>query len=396
MSNVAEVLKRRDPAAMRALAEDWKTAPEVLFVLSQIPETDVRLRVAANPATPDLADRLLLDDGAAEIRAAVGRKIVEKLPHLDGAASARLRDGATAKLLLLARDREVAVRRILADAVRTSDLAPKKLVLTLVRDIDELVAVPIAEFSPLLDDDDLVALIAERPMPATLAAIARRDGLGTGVAESLIAVDDADVTAALLRNRTVHLREETLDDLIERARDTTVWHEPLTLRAELTEALVDKLSRFVAANLVEQLAARNGLSKETRDKLARLAERSLEPILPGVGPAQPSEKHIRKAIVRRSQAAVVTALAMRAGVNARTVRRIFSPRSPKAICALARRACLSAALAEELQAFPGLVPEPERIPPGPGGDFLMDEEEMRWHLAAFGIETDPAPAAVSA
>ena len=379
-----DALRSGDSAAMERLASDWRSAPEVLFFLSQAPAGSTRALVAANPSTPEIVDDFLFNDEVAEVRAVLGRKIAAKLPELSGPEAGRLRDAATAKLLALARDAEVEVRRALSSAVAALDCAPREIIMTLVRDVDALVSVPIIEFSPLLDDDDLIALIAEPPNALSLCAMARRAALSPRIVDRLVDFEDITVLVTLLRNTTTQIRESALDRITEIAASFEDLHVPLVQRPELTERLVVKLSNFVASSLIFELSVRGGLSDEVRHMLERrLAEGADEK--PG---EISSEEQIIGAARRHAEREVIVGIARRAGLSQDAVQRVFSTGMPKAIVALAWKAELSMAAAVALQVFPGRIVQSRRIAEKHGRGFPMSPRELEWHLFTLGINDD--------
>jgi hypothetical protein len=377
-----DALGSGDSAVMERLASDWRSAPEVLFFLSQAPTGATRALVAGNPSTPEIVEDFLINDEVAEVRARLGRKIAAKLPELSGPEAARLRDAATAKLLVLARDAEVEVRRALSSAVAGLDCIPREIVMTLVRDVDALVSVPIIEFSPLLDDDDLIALIAEPPNALSLSAMARRSQLSPQIVDSLIDARDVSVLVTLLHNTATQIRESALDRITEMAAAVEDLRAPLVQRPELTERLVVKLSNFVASSLIFELSVRSGLSDEVRHMLERrLAEGADEK--PG---EIPSEEQIASASRRHAEREVIAGIARRAGLSLDAVQRVFSTGMPKAIVALAWKAELSMATALALQAFPGRIVQSRRIAEKNGRGFPMSPRELEWHLFTLGID----------
>ena len=376
-------LRTGDRAALERLASDWHSAPEVLFFLSQSPNSRVRARIAANPSTPEMADELLLADDVAEVRACLGRKIAAKLPELTGPDADRLRDAAAAKLLALARDTEVHVRRALANAVATLDCIPKELALTLSRDIDALVSVPIVELSPMLDDDDLIALISEPPTALALSAMSRRAALSPDIVDRLVDTGQSDVLVSLLRNTATQIREATLDRLVHIAEHLEIIHEPLVARGELTDQLIVKLSRFVSATLIENLAARGGIGDQVREALDKRLQERIEPAAAIVD--MPSEEEVADAIARQNDDEVFALLARRAAVCEDTVRRVFSIGLAKAIVALAWKARLSMSTAVQLQSYPGRIPRSRQMHAGSQDRYPISKDELEWHLSTLGI-----------
>lgn len=376
-----EALSSGNQAAMERMATDWRAAPEILFFLSQATSPAIRARVAGNPSTPDVADDLLLCDEAAEVRACLGRKIATRLPELSGPEFRQLRDAATAKLLALARDCEVQVRRALASAVAELDCVPREVVLILARDADALVSVPIVEFSPLLDDDDLIALIAEPPTALVLSAMARRAALSPDIVDRLVETGDAEILVSLLRNTSTQIRETTLDRIIDIAETVEELHAPLVARQELTEKLIVKLSRFVASSLIFELSMRNGVSDEVRQHLEAKLKSGPDPHVT----EQPRDEDIAAAIRRQDEDGVIAMLARRADLREQSIRRVFSIGLAKAIVALSWKSNLPMEMAVALQMFPGRIARARRINATAKGEYPMPREELEWHLSTLGI-----------
>src|SRR5260221_555852 len=76
------------------------------------------------------------------------------------------------------------------------------------------VAAPIAEYSPLLSDDDLLEIIKGG---VVIDAVARRAAVSERVADAVVASSNLPAVAALLANTNAQLREETLDAIIDQA-----------------------------------------------------------------------------------------------------------------------------------------------------------------------------------
>lgn len=387
-----EALVRRDTKAMLDLARGGATPPEMLVILSQAHQSTIRAAVAANPSTPSAVNRALVNDEDPQVRAALATRLAALLPDIRSAERGKLAARATRILSLLVDDTNISVRRILSEEICRLEGVPKDLVIKLAKDIDDLVAVPVCRYSPVLDDDDLIDLVASRGTPAALAAIARREGLGANVSASLVATGDIDAIGALLGNKSAQIRENTLDTIVERADGVTSWHEALCERPEITSSLAMKLAAFVATSLIEQLAARRDLDAET---VAQLHQRVAEEVARGLTPAPrddavvdvPTEQDIRAAIEKRRESQLIRLIAARAGVGSSVIRRIFSARIPKAIIAMAWKTGLTMRTAEMLQRYPGFVPDRRVIRCGDDELFPMKETDMEWQLATYGMGT---------
>ncbi|MHA1524699.1 MAG: DUF2336 domain-containing protein [Alphaproteobacteria bacterium] len=385
-------LARRDEDGMLGLAGNLQTPPEMLFLLSQMNSPQIRTLVAENSSTPAAADDVLIGDPNPEIRQALVRKISRLLPEISPSETSKLGQNAIKILAALARDSDVIVRRALSAQICRLEGLPKDAIVALAKDVDALVAVPIFEFSPVLDDTDIIALANGDINPLCLAAIARREHVSEPLSDCLLHSGDTTAVAALLRNQTAHIRETTLDSIVEEARHIDSWRQPLVERAELSEALALKLASFVSDALVGQLAKRNDLSAAlTRQLQEQVAKSAAKTITEPLAPAKAMVKRtafvveLESAIDQRHEAAIMSLLATRADIGVMAVRRIFATRIPKAIIALAWRAELPASLADRLQEFPGRILEARRLLPTENGEFPMTDEEIGWHLNALGV-----------
>jgi len=291
------------------------------------------------------------------------------------------------------------VRAILAEEIKHLDCVPKDVALRLARDVEELVAAPIVEYSPLLSDADLMEIIAGGQVQQVLAAIARRRPLGEDVSDALVQSLDVPAVAALLVNPDAKMRKETLDRIVEEAEAIESWHEPLVLRADLSARAIRRIGSFVGAALLEQLVARGDLSEATRAHLNRRlrsrleqpgeGENSIESAVQIVASAKArgmlDDGFVENAALSGSRETVTLALAALAQVPEATVRRILGQRGAKPLVALAWRAHLSMRTAFKIQTSVMKLAGRELLPARGGVGFPLSKEEMRWHLSYFDI-----------
>lgn len=80
------VLESRERAAQRELAARADAEPEMLYYLAWNGDQTTRRAVAANPATPAKAERILADDVDPSVRSELARKI-GRLPRATPSAS---------------------------------------------------------------------------------------------------------------------------------------------------------------------------------------------------------------------------------------------------------------------------------------------------------------------
>jgi len=357
-----------------------------------------RQAVAANPATPARINRLLADDVAEDVRAELAAKIARLMPGLKARESDEAVALTLATLEVLARDSAVRVRAILADEIKHLDCVPRDIALRLAQDVDELVAAPILEYSPLLSDADLMEIIAGGQVQQILAAVARRRPLGEEVSDALVQSLDVSAIAALLVNPDAKMRKETLDRIVEEAETIESWHQPLVLRADLSARAIRRIGSFVGASLLEQLVSRGDLSDATRAHLGRRLRVRLEQndeesgvdsaaqiVAAAKSQGTLDDGFVENAATAGSRETVTLALAALAQVPEATVRKILGQRGAKPVVALAWRAHLSMRTAFKIQTSVMKLTGRDLLPARGGINFPLSKEEMRWHLAYFDI-----------
>jgi uncharacterized protein (DUF2336 family) len=395
--DVVRLLEEQRRGALEALATRLDAAPEVLFYIAAEGSTEARRSVASNPATPAHANRLLADDKEDEVRAELARKIGRLMPDLPADASEKVRSLTIETLERLARDQLPRVRAILAEEIKLLDCVPRRVVKALARDV-EAISAPILEYSPLLSDADLIEIISTAEAHYALTAIAKRRPLSVSVSEAVAEALNVPAISALLANSSANIRQQTLEKIVDHASRIKDWHLPLVLRNDLSQRAVRRLASFVSAALVEKLAARHGLEKETRECLSKQLRRRVET---GDAEADDPSRAVEAEIAKLHKAGklsdefvenaaeagrrdlVVASLAKLAKVPGDTVRRMLDAGTAKPITALVWRAGLSMRTGFKIQTFIMHLPARELLPARGGVDFPSSEAEMKWHLDYF-------------
>lgn len=388
------------------LAARTDVQPEILYYLAEDACPEVRRRVARNTQAPPQANLLLAGDGDEGVRSDLAAKIVRLAPGLSANEQDRLRRLTYEALEILARDQIVKVREILADALKDVVDAPPEVIRRLARDAEIVVAAPVLQFSPVLSDEDLLEIIAAGPVPGALSAISKRSEVKARVADAIAATDDVDAIATLLANPSAQIREETLDRLMDRAADIEQWHKPLVERPHLSPKAAGKLARFVAASLLQGLAARQDLEPDAAVAVAAVVRKRLDE-LEATGPAKADAKKaadetaalmrahqlktqgkldestIDTALAGADHAFVMASLAVLAGLGFATVRKTVHTQSAKGIVAVTWKAGLSVTLADQLQTKLLRLP-PSRQLHARNGAFPLTADEMEWQLEFLG------------
>ena len=400
-ADMLRILEDHDSAAREALASHPDAAPEVLFFLASEGSINARRAVARSGAAPPHANRLLADDSDDDVRAELARKIGRLLPDLPEEASEKMRTLTFETLERLAKDQLPRVRAILAEEIKALDCVPKKVIDILARDVEEEVAAPILEYSPLLSDTDLMEIISSAQAHFTLTAIAQRKPLGASVSAAIAEALDVPAVAALLANSSAQIREQTLEKIIDHGSRITEWHLPLVLRNDLSQRAIRRIAGFVSAALLDKLSSRSGLDKQTKSVLAkRVRARIDEPVDEERDPTAQAQSDaallhkegrlddaaVEKAAEAGKREFVIAALALLARAPMETARRIIQSGTAKPAVALVWRAKLSMRVAFKVQSLVMRLKGGELLPARDGVDFPLSEDEMLWHLNYFGID----------
>jgi uncharacterized protein (DUF2336 family) len=401
--------RHEDPLIRRALATRVEIPPEILYFLAQDSDVEVRRAAAANAALPHQADFALAKDADEAVRSEVAGKIAQIAPGLTAHEQDRQRNATYETLETLAKDQESGVRKIISETLKDSVDAPPDVIKKLAHDSEIDVSGPVLEHSPVLDDDDLLEIIGAGPAKGGLGAISRRARVNETVADAVAATDDVEAITDLLSNPSAQIREETLDNLIERAPEVELWHAPLVGRQELPEKAATRLATFVADSLLDVLQDRADLDDNTLAEVKRTVRQRVNdgakaspPAAAGQAPdflkiEPPMTVALRlfeagklepivvgKALHASDHAFVLAALAVRASLPIEMIQTIFAERSAKGVVSLAWRAGLSMKMALAMQQRMARVPPTELLEARGDSKFPLTEDEMAWHLEFFG------------
>lgn len=417
-----DIADRGDEAARRDLASTQNIPQEILYFLANDKSDIVRRAVAANPTTPFAANPLLAKDADPEVRAALARRIgIEVRGGMPNQAD-RVRQVKHEALALLSHDDVAEVRALISEAVKDLKDFDHEVVRRLAGDLELMVAGPVLENSPVLTDDDLLEIIADNPIEGALQCISRRQYVDRRVTDAIVASREIEAITSLLHNAHAQIQESTLDQLIEESAKIKQWQEPLVYRPELRGASAVKLAQIVADHLLQVLVDRHDLDPDTIAKVSKIMRDRLSDTDPSAEPVtviepsgpmfganrieqlrerlkrlQPSMKRaeavdaeggltdelIIAALLSNDRNFCMAALAQRSQLPLVAVINIISSRDPKALCALAWKAGLSAKIAYDLQIKLGYVDVLSALRPNEAGSFALSEDSMNWQLEMF-------------
>jgi uncharacterized protein (DUF2336 family) len=372
------------------LAASAKTAPETLAWLATDDSVLVRSAVALNRAAPDRVNRALTADDDQRVRRVLARKLGAMLPSLSGEEHQVLAAQAWANLAILARDAVARVREAVADTLKEMPDAPHAIIMNLACDPSFNVSDPVLRLSPVLTQDDLLALIRLRPASHTVQSIAHRPALNEAVCDAIAASADDAAIRNMLKNRSAALREATLDRLVEQAAGHSDWHEPMIYRPELSVKTAQLLAEYMTERLLGILGTRIDLSPSIRTALRRRLDR-----LGAMSNRKPAETETESA-GWRSEAALIEAiragdtrlvtmiLAVSAGLTLEAVEHAARTRNPRAALALLWKGGFTMRTGAAIQALLFNLPPSALLRPTPSGGFPLSEPELQIAFALLG------------
>lgn len=153
---------------------------------------------------------------------------------------------------ILLKDIEKKVRQSLAEQLCHVAHVPKDIIQQLAHDEVD-VAVYALEFSRVLEDDDLLKILASSEELARLRAIARRDNLSAPVSFGLAQVHNASVLADLFNNKTAVISDNAILEAWPQIAANETLAESLVDRGGLSLTIVEKMLSAVSDNLKHRL-----------------------------------------------------------------------------------------------------------------------------------------------
>jgi uncharacterized protein (DUF2336 family) len=170
---------------------------------------------------------------------------------------------------------ERSVRKVLAERLAGSTMAPPELIWRLANDEAE-VAFPILARSSLLSDAELVEIVRHKTTQHRLA-IAGRAPVTIPVSAALVESGEESVVATLLANADAHFSPETFAAISELAREYESLQTPLLSRKDLPGEVARRMYWWVSAALRQHIVARHNIDPDTIDRAVEGAVLELTP-----------------------------------------------------------------------------------------------------------------------
>lgn len=394
-----EIAADGSPKARAKLAGHEDLEPEFLYYFATDEEPEVRKAVAGNERTPLQADLILAEDKHDGVRIELAGKIGKLIPDLSDRENDKVTEMAMEVLEILARDELPKVRAIIAEETKHLDYLPKDMVSRLARDAEESVSAPILEFSPLLEETELIQIIAGGIKGGALEAVARRRKITEPVSGAVVDTGDASAMLALLKNYTAEIGEKTMEAIGAVAENIEEMHEPLVDRSNLSVATMRRIATFVSASLVERLIKKNKLGPDVEQELRyrvrqRIESGDIPDVDGGRSPADEraeqmfkkgklTEKAIHKAISEGDIALVPHALRYLAEMPISAVKAMLASDNGKAVAAIVWKAGLNMETAMMIQRKVARVRPKNMVYTTDDGGYPLSDDEMVWFLDSY-------------
>lgn len=387
----------------RWLASQQGLQPEFLYLFATDRAEDVRVAVAGNEYTPLQADKILATDESEEVRQELAVKVGKLMPTLDSSRGDKVVEMVLEVIALLARDRSSKVRQIVAEEIKSLDTVPREIVKQLAWDVETVVSAPILEFSPLLNERQLIEIIRSGVEGGALEAVARRHRVSARLSDALIEERHDGSIVRLLENDTAAISEDGFQTIADVAADSEQVLESMIERDDLTLSTIRHVATFVGNAVINRILERNkacpGLDSGTvRDIRQKVRERVMsgdadDKPLPGeearqraeqlFGENELTEQVIMAAVKGGDRWLAIHSMALLGGLQWNKVRNVLGSNSGKTIAALCWKAGLSARCSVHIQKHLARLSGSSVVHGTASGDYTMSESELEWYLEFF-------------
>ncbi|MFI4973295.1 MAG: DUF2336 domain-containing protein [Caulobacterales bacterium] len=202
--------------------------------------------------------RQLVKGETADERAVIAHRLCRHMDRAD--LTEQEREEAHEILRVMAADAAELVRRALAVTLKASPLIPRDVAKRLARDV-ESIAVPILNFSPAFDDDDLAEIVCLGG-PVRQLAIARRPVLSEKVTGVIVDVGVEDAVKTACENEGAEFSEQGLQTAVDRFAKSEQVLAAIAFRQVLPMAVTEKLVDLVGERLRHHLISKHAVSPQ--------------------------------------------------------------------------------------------------------------------------------------
>lgn len=201
---------------------------------------------------------LLVREPSAAMRSRIAEKISKG--YAAGGFSESEVNLANEIFRLLLKDTEMRVRKLIAQELKDTLSVPHDIIFALANDHHE-VAAPVLQYSYVLTEDDLIAIVNATREHQKLRAIAARQSISKELSHALVATHDAKVVKKVVGNPNAALADTTIEEVLEQfGRDHDIMEE-MVFRGGLPHTFAEQLFSRVSNELKKQLTKKYRLGK---------------------------------------------------------------------------------------------------------------------------------------
>lgn len=198
---------------------------------------------------------------------------------------------------ILIKDVEKKIRALLSEQLAHCPGAPHDIILTLAEDEAE-VAMPVLEFSEVLSENDLLAIVESTEEVMKLRAVARRECVSASLASRLIETRQELVLGDLFANKGAELAEEKMLSAWDSFGDNEPLLKILVQRGGLPLAVAERVFFAVSNELKRQLVASYKFEAPRIQKTVNdIREWEMLGIIPAHSDADPNDDEEIEALV---------------------------------------------------------------------------------------------------
>ncbi len=384
-----EALSKQNEKERCLVATDTSTNKEILYYMADDLSDKVRVAVAGNKSTPLHVSPKLAQDKNVDVRLKLANRLVTLLPDLSKEEHAHLYAFAVQALGMLAEDESLKIRRALSTALKDITCSPPQIVSKLANDLEREIAEPLLKYCLRIPDDNLLDILEHHPAPWAASAIAERRNISQKVSAGIFKKKDISAGKLMLGNKGADISQETLEEIIDFAKEHSDWHEGIALRHDLTFELARKLVGFASKAVLMILEKRKDFDKRTRQDIVALIKRRID-FKDNALPNESVESHVERyyesgkldmetlldALAWQDFGFIMESLAQLSGFPKDKVDKIVKEKEAKTLVALIWKSKLPMRLAVELQQKMANI-QPRNLVYARGGtDYPFSEEDM--------------------
>lgn len=161
----------------------------------------------------------------------------------------------------LSRDIEKSIRKILSETLKENKDLPHGVAVRLINDLEEI-SIPVLQYSPVLTDDDLEAIISDHPEDVKkLLAIATREEITAKISSCLVNTESEIIVHTLVQNKSAEISETTFNKVLRLFGHSENMLTVLVSRGDLSPNVAERMISMVSTKLQNQLVQQYGVTK---------------------------------------------------------------------------------------------------------------------------------------